>query len=56
MALFLYQTSALDPTIYAVVTVVLLLVTTIACLVPAARAAGSDPTVALQARIILRSY
>ena len=35
MAMFLYETSALDPAIYAAVTGVLLLVTTVACLVPA---------------------
>jgi putative ABC transport system permease protein len=48
MATFLYETSALDPMVYAVVTVGLLIVTTIACLVPAWRAAASDPTVALR--------
>ena len=48
MSTFLYETSALDPLIYAVVTVVLLAVTTIACLAPALRAARLDPMVALR--------
>ena len=48
LSFFLYETSPLDPGIYGAVTVVLLVVTTIACLVPAGRAATSDPTVALR--------
>jgi predicted permease len=45
---FLYETSALDPLIYAAVTVLLLGVTTAACLAPARRAARFDPMVALR--------
>jgi putative ABC transport system permease protein len=48
IAFFLYETSPLDPAIYAGVTVVLLAVTTIACLIPAGRAAAADPTTALR--------
>jgi hypothetical protein len=43
MSTFLYETSPLDPLIYAAVPVVLLAVTTVACLVPAQRAARLDP-------------
>jgi putative ABC transport system permease protein len=45
---FLYETSPLDPITYASVTVVLLLITTIACLVPARRASRVDPMSALR--------
>jgi putative ABC transport system permease protein len=48
MSTFLYETSALDPLIYAAVPVVLLAVTTVACLVPAQRAARLDPMAALR--------
>ena len=48
MSAFLYQTAAIDPMIYAVVTALLLTVTVAACLVPAARAARSDPMTALR--------
>jgi putative ABC transport system permease protein len=48
MATFLYETSAFDPLIYAAVTVLLLAVTTVACLVPARRAAAFDPVAALR--------
>ena len=45
---FLYETNALDPLIYAAVTVTLLAVTTFACLAPALRAARLDPMAALR--------
>jgi ABC-type lipoprotein release transport system permease subunit len=45
---FLYETSPLDPAIYVGVAVLLLAVTTAACLVPAVRAAQVDPMVALR--------
>jgi ABC-type antimicrobial peptide transport system permease subunit len=48
MSLFLYQTSALDPLIYLAVPLLLVTVTTVACLVPAQRAARLDPMVALR--------
>jgi putative ABC transport system permease protein len=48
MATFLYETSALDPVIYALVTVTLLAVTTLACLAPARRAARFDPMITLR--------
>jgi predicted permease len=48
MATFLYETNPLDPAIYAGVTVVLLAVTSFACLSPARRAARYDPVVALK--------
>jgi predicted permease len=45
---FLYETSALDPVIYTAVVALLLGVTLIACLVPAARASRVDPVAALR--------
>jgi putative ABC transport system permease protein len=47
---FLYETNALDPLIYAAVTVLLLAITTAACLAPARRAARFDPMMALRRR------
>jgi putative ABC transport system permease protein len=48
IASFLYETSPLDPLIYASVIVVLLGVTLVAILMPARRAARVDPMVALR--------
>ena len=48
VATFLYETKALDPFIYLGVTVLLLGVTTVACLAPAVRAARFDPVAALR--------
>jgi predicted permease len=48
MATFLYETNPTDPLIYAAVTLLLLAVTTVACLVPARRAARFDPMAALR--------
>jgi len=48
VATFLYETNPIDPVIYAAVTVLLLGVTTAACLIPARRAARFDPMVALR--------
>ena len=48
LSTFLYETNALDPAIYAVVTLTLLAVTTLACLAPALRAARLDPMRALR--------
>ena len=48
IASFLYETSALDPLIYAAVVVVLLGVTLLAILTPARRAARVDPMAALR--------
>jgi putative ABC transport system permease protein len=48
MQTFLYETSALDPLIYVLVTLLLLAVTTLACLAPARRAARFDPIAALR--------
>ncbi|HEY7497551.1 MAG TPA: ABC transporter permease [Vicinamibacterales bacterium] len=45
---FLYETDPFDPLIYAGVTALLLLVTTVACLAPARRAARFDPVSALR--------
>jgi putative ABC transport system permease protein len=48
MSTFLYETSALDPLIYVAVPALLLAVTVVACLAPAARAARFDPVRALR--------
>jgi putative ABC transport system permease protein len=48
LATFLYETDAIDPLIYAGVTVLLLAVTSIACLAPARRASRFDPMTALR--------
>jgi putative ABC transport system permease protein len=48
LSTFLYETNALDPAIYSGVTLTLLAVTTLACLVPALRAARLDPMLALR--------
>jgi putative ABC transport system permease protein len=48
LATFLYDTSALDPLIYASVTALLLMVAIVACLAPARRAARFDPMIALR--------
>jgi ABC-type antimicrobial peptide transport system permease subunit len=48
IASFLYETSPIDPLIYAAVSIVLLGVTTIATLTPARRAARIDPMAALR--------
>jgi predicted permease len=48
IASFLYETSSLDPLIYAAVIVVLLSVTLVAILTPARRAARVDPMAALR--------
>ena len=45
---FLYETSALDPVIYAAVPALLLTATVVACLAPAARASRFDPVRALR--------
>ena len=45
---FLYETNPLDPLIYCAVALLLLLVTTAACLLPARRAARFDPMSALR--------
>jgi len=45
----LYETKALDPVIFAVVSLVLLLVSAAACLLPAWRASRLDPMQALRA-------
>jgi predicted permease len=45
---FLYETSSLDPIIYVSVALLLLAVTSIACLVPALRASRIDPMSALR--------
>lgn len=44
----LFETSARDPRVYAVVTLVLLLTAAIACVIPGRRAAKVDPLVALR--------
>jgi len=48
LATFLYETSAMDPVIIAAVVLLLIGVTIVACLVPAARAARIDPVAALR--------
>jgi putative ABC transport system permease protein len=48
LSTFLYETSAVDPLIYGGVTLLLLGVTTVACLAPARRAARFDPIAALR--------
>jgi len=48
LATFLYETSAMDPVIIAAVVFLLIGVTIVACLVPAARAARIDPVAALR--------
>jgi predicted permease len=48
LSTFLYDTSALDPLIYASVIGVLLTVATLACLAPARRASRFDPMLALR--------
>jgi putative ABC transport system permease protein len=48
VAMFLYETSPIDPLIYGTVTALLLGVTMLACLVPARRAARFDPMTALR--------
>ena len=45
---FLYETNPLDPLIYLAVTVLLLIVTTVACFTPARRATRFDPVAALR--------
>ncbi|MPZ21349.1 MAG: FtsX-like permease family protein [Luteitalea sp.] len=45
---FLYETSPLDPLIYIAVAALLVVVTTVACLAPAYRAARVDPMAALR--------
>ena len=48
IAAFLYETNPLDPLIYLSVTLLLLAVTTPACLAPARRSAHLDPMMALR--------
>jgi ABC-type antimicrobial peptide transport system permease subunit len=48
LATFLYETSPLDPATYGAVTLLLLGVTTVACLAPASRATRFDPMTALR--------
>jgi putative ABC transport system permease protein len=48
IASFLYETSPVDPVIYASVTLLLLVVATVACLAPAKRASRVDPMSALR--------
>jgi putative ABC transport system permease protein len=48
MTSLLYQTSAFDPVAFGGMALVLAVTATIACLVPARRAAGSDPLMALR--------
>jgi predicted permease len=45
---FLYEVPALDPLTFALVPVLLLIVTLAACLIPSVRAAATDPMVALR--------
>jgi putative ABC transport system permease protein len=48
LSTFLYDTSAVDPLIYVSVTVFLMMIATLACLVPARRASQLDPMLALR--------
>jgi putative ABC transport system permease protein len=48
LSTFLYDTSAVDPLIYVGVAAFLLMIATLACLVPARRAARLDPMLALR--------
>jgi ABC-type antimicrobial peptide transport system permease subunit len=48
LSTFLYETNPVDPLIYSAVTLLLLAVTTMACLAPASRAARFDPMAALR--------
>jgi ABC-type antimicrobial peptide transport system permease subunit len=48
VASFLYETNAVEPSIYVGVTALLLAVTTAACLAPAIRASRADPVRALR--------
>ena len=45
---FLYQVPAIDPLIFSVVPLVLLVITLVACVIPARRAANLDPIRALK--------
>jgi ABC-type lipoprotein release transport system permease subunit len=45
---FLYQISAIDPVTYTLVTLLLLIATVMACIVPNVRAAVIDPITALR--------
>ncbi len=49
IATLLFQTEALDPTIYALVALTFVVVGTLACLIPSLRAARVDPLTALRA-------
>jgi ABC-type antimicrobial peptide transport system permease subunit len=45
---FLYEVPALDPITFAIVPALLFIATLAACLIPSARAAATDPMVALR--------
>jgi ABC-type lipoprotein release transport system permease subunit len=45
---FLYEVPALDPLTFALVPTLLLIATLAACIIPSARAATTDPMVALR--------